>query len=146
MDRETNAKIENLISSYENRVLVLVTLSAIVIFSAASFFTICFTTRDAYDPAKGDRPLITYQVVYNGQQLTRVAAWTDKDGSSHYAKEPIRFAGINLSVLVLALSGLGIAKGSYDIYSMLTDRYKRRLMSDALDIRVCAQQNFYGKE
>lgn len=128
---ETRVKIENLTSSYENRILVLVTLMAIVILSTASLFIIYFfIPRDAYDPAKGDSPLISYQKIYYGQQITQVAAWVDKDGNSHYAKEPARFAGIDVSVLVLALLGLGIAKGSHDLYSILTDRYKRRLMSE----------------
>ncbi|MHB1043423.1 MAG: hypothetical protein ACYC0Q_11380 [Eubacteriales bacterium] len=98
MDRETRVKIENLISSYENRISILVTLIAAVIFLASSIVIIYFFTRDAYDPAKGDRPIITYQDIYNGQQITHVAAWTDRDGNSRYAKEPARFEGIDVGL------------------------------------------------
>lgn len=137
MDRETRAKIEKLAESYETRILVLVTVMAIAIFSAASLFTLKIFSSDYFDPAKGDRPLISYQVIYYGQQFTQVATWADKDGNHHFAKEPARFAGIDVSVLVLALFNLGIAKGAYDFYRMLTGRHKRRLMAGGVyGIRV----------
>lgn len=99
-----------------------------------------FFTRDAYDPAKGDRPLISYQDIYNGQQITQVAAWTDRDGNSHYAKA--RFEGIDVRLVMLVLLGLGIARASNDLYIMLTDRYRRRLMTgSACGIRVGKAQH-----
>ncbi len=122
MDRETRAKIDNFTSSYEYRIGVLFSLIALVFFLAASVFTIYFFTREAYDPTKGDKPLITYQVEYHGQQYTQVAAWVDKDGNARYVKRPPRFAGIDLIIPVLALLGLGIAKGSCDLCDMLFNR------------------------
>lgn len=121
MDRETRAKMESLTASYENRILFFVSLMAIVFFLAASIFTIHFFTREAYNPAKGDRPLATYQIVYYGKQYTQIAAWVDKDGNKHYPKGPVRFAGIDVSILVLPLLGLGIAKGSCDLYNTISD-------------------------
>ena len=122
-------KIEKLTVSYEVRVLALVTFLAIVIFALTSFFVVSFFSRDSFNSAKGDRPLVSYEVVYNGQQVTQVAAWIDRDGNRRYAKEPARVGGIDVSVLVLILCSLILAKGAYDVYRALTGRHKRRLLA-----------------
>lgn len=125
---EARAKIERLATVYENRVLVMTVLGALIVSACLSFYAVRFLAGDRFDPAKGDRAVITCEVTYSDKIITQVAAWVDQEGNIHYTKETPKFAGYDTTLLVLLLINLGLAKAGYDIYGFLTGRYRRRLV------------------
>lgn len=129
MNIELRAKIERMISVYENRALVLIVLAALVISSCLSLYTMKVFAGNHFDPARGDVPVVTYEIAYNAQQFTQVAVWHDREGAVHYATETPKVGGVDVPILILIIANLGLVKAAYDAYSYLTGRYRRRLLA-----------------
>ena len=129
MSTEIKARIERLVSVFENRILVIIVLVALAICAGLSFYTLKDFSGDTFDPLKGDRAVITYEVTYYGIPATLVATWLDKDGITHYATENPKLAGFDVALLILFMIILGLAKASYDTYAFLTERYRRWLIA-----------------
>lgn len=129
MKSEINAKIERLASIYENRILVIIAITAVVICACLTFYTLKVASSDRFDLEKGDRAVITYDTTYYGRTVTLVATWVDKEGITHYTTERPRLAGFDSLILILIMINVGLAKASYDIFGFLTGRYRRRLIS-----------------
>lgn len=127
MSAEGRAKIERLALIYENRVLVTIVLVAVITSACLSLLAMKSVSSDKFDPAKGDRAVITYEATYYGKPVTQVAIWVDKDDVTRYATETPRWAGIEVPILILVLVNVGLAKAGYDTYQFLTGRYRRRL-------------------
>jgi len=129
LERENRRKIEALLTSFENRVLVLVTIAAIFLSALFSLYFVDFFSLETFSPSKGDEPVVSYQAAVYGQEQTMVAAWRDREGNIHFAKETAKVAGMEVPVLVLVLVNLGLAKAAYDLYSLITGRHRKRLIA-----------------
>lgn len=127
MNAEIRAKVDRLAVVYENRVLVVTVLVALIVSACLSYFIIRGLAGEKFDPAAGDRAVITYEVTYYDHPVTVVVAWIDKNGVTHFAKETPKLAGFEMPILAVILLNLGLAKACYDIYGFLTGRYRRRL-------------------
>lgn len=128
MNVELRSKFEGMVSVYENRVLVLVVMAALVISACLSLYTVKTFAGEVFNPARGDVPVITYEVAYHDKQLTQVAVWLDQNGATHYATETPKLGGAEVPLLILVLVNLGLVKAAYDTYTYLTGRYRKRLL------------------
>jgi hypothetical protein len=129
MSTEKKAKIERLASLYENRILVVTVVVAVIACACLSLYVMNMVSWDTFNPLKGDRAVVTYESSFNDKTVTQVAVWVDQQGIKHYATETPKLAGIDEPVLVLIMISLGLAKAGYDIYRFLVKRYRRRLMA-----------------
>lgn len=129
MSGEIKAKMERMVSIYENRVLVVIVLAALTLCAGLSVCTLKYFSGETFNQAGGDVAVITYEDTYYGRPVTRIVKWIDRDGFTHFAKESPKWAGIEVPVLVSALVNLLLLKAGYDTYSFLTRRYRRRLAS-----------------
>lgn len=129
MSTERKAKIERLALLYENRILVVTAVVAVIACACLSLYVMDMVSWDTFNPLKGDRAVVTYESSYNGKPVIQVAVWVDQQGINHYATETPKLAGIDVPILVLIMINFGLAKAGYDIYRFLIERYRRRLMA-----------------